>query len=155
MVAAPRTVSDRHCHYLQTANIRTHYTKSQYMYESRCRHNNHLPLSAIPGTRVRWSVDDVGWPDCATTDGNETNCFPRKDIACPKSRSCSVCVLYSKLLYYVCDEVVWPHPVLRHPDGRATRRAYAQVVWTGLWRLRILVSLITYKFGITSCHTCF
>lgn len=38
--------------------------------------NNHLPLSAIPGTRVRWSADDVGRSDCATTDGNENKLLP-------------------------------------------------------------------------------
>lgn len=47
-------------HYLQTANIRTHYTESQYVYESRADCNNHLPLSVIPAAHVRWSLDDVG-----------------------------------------------------------------------------------------------
>lgn len=75
--------SDRRSHYLQTANIRTHYTKSQYMYESRGCRNNHLPLSVIPTAHVRWLPDDVGEPDCATTDGNENKLLPAEGYCEP------------------------------------------------------------------------
>lgn len=75
--------SDQKLHYLQTANIRRHYTKSQYIYESRVGCNNHLPLSVIPTAHVRWSPDDVGESDCVARDGNENKLFPAEGYCWP------------------------------------------------------------------------
>lgn len=61
-------------HYRETANIPSHYTKSQYVYEvvaASC--NNHLPLSLIP-TAI--STDDVNWPDCVAANANENKLPP-------------------------------------------------------------------------------
>lgn len=61
------------------------YQNSIHIWKSRRVRNNHLPLSVIPTAHVR-RLMSVSLIAPLRTE-MKTNCFPRKDIASPKSRA--------------------------------------------------------------------
>lgn len=81
--------SDPQLHYLRTANIRRHYTESQYTYTKvtlsaiTIYHDLQFPRHMFAG-RQMMSASLIA-------PGMKTNCFPRKDIAGPKSRTALIC----------------------------------------------------------------